>query len=320
MDATNRPELYKETFPYTSLPRMHMTDETVPINIPENMWMTDTTFRDGQQAREPYTVDQVVSLYDYMHRLSGPDGVIRFTEFFLYNARDREALIRCQELGYEFPKITSWIRAKKEDLELVKKVDVEETGILSSLSDYHIFYKFGWDREKTIANHLSVAEECLKQEIIPRCHIEDCTRADIQNVVVPFIQRLMKLSEEYGMPTKVRVCDTLGLGVPYPEAALPRSVPKIMNARTHTAEQDTLMGSMGARLVQGNNATQLYQITICDSRITSTPTPAATRLISLAQWSSIQMVIRILSSPLPCRFCRATRSASSPISATWCYR
>ena len=236
MDASTRPELYKETFPYTSLPRMHMTDETVPISIPENMWMTDTTFRDGQQAREPYTVDQVVTLYDYMHRLSGPDGVIRFTEFFLYNARDREALIRCQELGYEFPKITSWIRAKKEDLELVKKVDVEETGILSSLSDYHIFYKFGWDREKTIANHLSIAEECLKQEIIPRCHIEDCTRADIPNVVVPFIQRLMKLSEEYGMPTKVRVCDTLGLGVPYPEAALPRSIPKIMNAITSKGE------------------------------------------------------------------------------------
>ena len=232
MDTTPSPELYKKTFPYTSLPRMHMTDETVPMNIPENMWITDTTFRDGQQAREPYTVDQIVTLYDYMHKLSGPDGVIRFTEFFLYNARDREALIRCQELGYEFPKITSWIRANKEDLELVKKISVEETGILSSLSDYHIFYKFGWDREKTITNHLSIAEECLKQEIIPRCHIEDCTRADIPNVVVPFIQRLMKLSAEYGMPTKVRVCDTLGLGVPFPQAALPRSIPKIMNAIT----------------------------------------------------------------------------------------
>jgi isopropylmalate/homocitrate/citramalate synthase len=232
LDRKPSPELYKETFPYTSLPRMILTDETVPMSLPEKIWLTDTTFRDGQQAREPYTVDQIVTLYDYMHRLSGPDGIIRFTEFFLYNARDREALIRCQELGYEFPKITSWIRAKKEDLELVKKVDVEETGILSSLSDYHIFYKFGWDREKTIANHLSIAEECLKQEIIPRCHIEDCTRDDINNVVVPFIQRLMRLSEEYGMPTKVRVCDTLGLGVPYPEAALPRSIPKIMNAIT----------------------------------------------------------------------------------------
>ncbi len=78
------PELFKETFPYTELPRIHFTDETVPMNIPENLWITDTTFRDGQQAREPYTVKQIVQLYKYLNRLSGPDGVIRFTEFFLY--------------------------------------------------------------------------------------------------------------------------------------------------------------------------------------------------------------------------------------------
>lgn len=229
------PELYKEIFPYATLPRLNFTDETIQMNIPKNIWITDTTFRDGQQAREPYTVEQIVKLYDYMSKLSGPDGVIRFTEFFLYTQRDRKALRMCQELGHEFPKITSWIRANKKDLELVNEVNIDETGILSSLSDYHIFYKFGWDREKTIQNHLSIAEECLKKEIIPRCHIEDCTRANIKDVVVPFVQRLLKLSEEYGMPTKVRVCDTLGLGVPYPHAEAPRSIPKVINAITKVA-------------------------------------------------------------------------------------
>ena len=231
-NGSDQPELYEKTFPYSSLPRIEFEEKSVPMNIPEEIWITDTTFRDGQQAREPYTTEQMVHLFKLLSKLSGREGVIRFTEFFLYSKRDRKTVECCLDLGYEYPKVTSWIRAKKEDLELVKRVNVEETGILASLSDYHIFYKFNWDREKTIKNHLSIAEECLKQEIIPRCHIEDSTRADLHGVVVPFVRRLMKLSEEYGMPTKVRVCDTLGVGVPYANAVPPRSIPKIMHAIT----------------------------------------------------------------------------------------
>ena len=48
-----------------------------------NILISDTTFRDGQQARPPYTVDQMVHIYDLMSRLSGPNGVVRQTEFFL---------------------------------------------------------------------------------------------------------------------------------------------------------------------------------------------------------------------------------------------
>ncbi|MGQ9552172.1 MAG: 2-isopropylmalate synthase [Candidatus Bathycorpusculaceae bacterium] len=226
----DKPNLFREFFPYTTLPKIRFNEHTVQMNLPREIWVTDTTFRDGQQAREPYSVEQIVLLYDLMHRFGGKKGYIRTTEFYLYTKRDREAIRKCLQKGYEYPKITSWIRAKEEDLELVKTVNVEETGILSSLSDYHIFYKFGWSRRKTIQNHLNIAEACLKREIIPRCHIEDATRADLYGVVIPFIQRLIKLSEEYGLPTKVRVCDTLGVGLPFPNAMPPRSIPRLMHA------------------------------------------------------------------------------------------
>jgi len=228
----DKPNLFREFFPYTSLPKVVFDKEAVPMNLPDDIYITDTTFRDGQQAREPYTTEQMVDLYDLMHELSKGNGVIRATEFFLYTQRDRKAAEICLNKGYDYPKVTSWIRAKKSDFELVKNVKVEETGILSSLSDYHIFYKFRWDRKKTIDNHLEIAESCLKKEIVPRCHIEDTTRADLYGVVIPFIQRLMCLSEEYGMPTKVRVCDTLGIGVPFPNAKPPRSIPKLIHAIT----------------------------------------------------------------------------------------
>ena len=45
----------------------------------------------------------------------------------------------------------------------------------------------------------------------------------------------MKLAEEAGVPIKIRLCDTMGYGVPYPGAALPRSVPKLVRAMIHDA-------------------------------------------------------------------------------------
>jgi citrate (Re)-synthase len=90
------------------------------MNIPEKIYITDTTFRDGQQSRSPYTVDQIAKIYDFLHRLDNGSGIIRQTEFFVYSKKDKEAVIKCAEMGHEYPKITSWIRAKKEDFEIVR--------------------------------------------------------------------------------------------------------------------------------------------------------------------------------------------------------
>ena len=45
----------------------------------------------------------------------------------------------------------------------------------------------------------------------------------------------MLLSKESGLPIKIRACDTLGLGVPYPGVALPRSVSGIIYGLQHYA-------------------------------------------------------------------------------------
>ena len=47
--------------------------------------------------------------------------------------------------------------------------------------------------------------------------------------VLPFAGELMKLAEEYKSMVKIRLCDTLGFGVSYPQAVLPRSVPKLIH-------------------------------------------------------------------------------------------
>ena len=192
--------------------------------------ITDTTFRDGQQARPPFTVKQIEDLYDFLHRLGGPHGVIRQSEFFLYTDKDREAVERCLEKGYKYPEITGWVRASKEDLKLVKEMGLRETGILTSASDYHIFLKLKKTRSAVFKDYIKIVENALEHEIIPRCHFEDITRADIYGFCVPFAQALMSISEDAKVPIKIRLCDTLGLGITYPGAALPRSIGKIIRA------------------------------------------------------------------------------------------
>ena len=224
------PELFKELFPYTEPPKVYFDGKYIPPQPAENFYITDTTFRDGQQARTPYTPEQIEQIYKFLHRLSGPKGIIRKTEFFLYTARDREALERCLSLGYQYPEITGWIRARKEDLKLVKEMGLKETGMLTSCSDYHIYLKLGKTRKQAMEDYLAVVKEALSYGIRPRCHFEDVTRADIYGFVIPFAIELMKLREESGIDIKIRLCDTLGVAVPYPEAVLPISVPKLVRA------------------------------------------------------------------------------------------
>lgn len=151
-------------------------------------------------------------MFDLLHRLSGPRGVIRQTEFFLYSEKDREAVRVCQEKGYPFPEITAWIRAVEKDFELVKKMGIRETGILTSCSDYPIHLKLGMNRKQAMEQYLSVVKAALDAGIRPRCHFEDITRADLYGFVIPFAQALVRLSEESGIPIKVRLCDTMGYG------------------------------------------------------------------------------------------------------------
>ncbi|MBE5963821.1 MAG: 2-isopropylmalate synthase [Lachnospira sp.] len=222
------PNVFRNLFPYDEVPKIAFNNRIVPHNMPEEIWITDTTFRDGQQSRAPYLPEQIVTMYDYFHKLGGPKGIIRASEFFLYSKKDRDAVYKCMERGYEFPQITSWIRASKKDFELVKDLGLKETGILVSCSDYHIFYKLKMTRKECMEHYLNVVRECLETGVSPRCHLEDITRSDIYGFVIPFCLELMKLQEEYKIPVKIRACDTMGYGVNFPGAVIPRSVQGII--------------------------------------------------------------------------------------------
>ncbi len=230
------PNLHRDLYPYSEVPRVSFNHRRSPLGMPEDIWITDTSFRDGQQSVEPYTVKQIVDLYKMMSRLGGPYGIIRQTEFFVYSQKDREALAKCQDLGLTFPEITTWIRASKEDFKLVKDLGIRETGILVSCSDYHIFKKMKMTRRQCMDYYLATVAEAFEAGVMPRCHLEDITRADFYGFVVPFVNELMKMSKEAKIPVRIRACDTMGYGVPYSEVAIPRSVPGIIYGLQHYAD------------------------------------------------------------------------------------
>ena len=235
LQDVSEPNLYREIFAYDEIPKCAFNHRRVPMYPADDIWITDTTFRDGQQSRAPYTVEQIVILYDLLHKLGGPNGKIRQCEFFLYSDRDKEAVYKCMERGYQYPEVTGWIRANKNDFILARDMGVKECGILVSCSDYHIFKKLNKTRKQALEHYLSIIKDALEVGIKPRCHFEDITIADFYGFVVPFALELRALMEESGIPIKIRACDTLGYGVCYPGAALPRSVPGIIYGLRHHA-------------------------------------------------------------------------------------
>jgi len=236
-----QPNLYRELYPYDEVPKTPFNHRRVPLNMPEEIWITDTTFRDGQQSRAPYSAQQIVDIYKMLARLGGENGVIRQSEFFVYTKKDREALEKCMALGYKFPEITTWIRAKKEDFELVRDIGIKETGVLMSCSDYHIFKKLNLTRKQAFDKYLAVVKDAFDAGISPRCHLEDLTRADFYGFVVPFVNELTELSKQAGIPVKIRMCDTMGYGVPFTGAAVPRSVPGIVYGLHHYSDVNSQM-------------------------------------------------------------------------------
>ncbi len=233
------PNLYRDIYDYESIPKVAFNQRRVPMNMPEEIWITDTSFRDGQQSVDPYTVDQIVSLYKLMSKLGGPYGIIRQTEFFIYSQKDREAVEKCRALDLPFPEITTWIRASKDDFKLVKDLGIRETGILVSCSDYHIFKKMKLTRRQAMDKYLETVAMAFEAGVMPRCHLEDITRADFYGFVVPFVNALMAMSRDAGIPVRIRACDTMGYGVPYPGAALPRSVPGIVYGLQHYSDVES---------------------------------------------------------------------------------
>ncbi len=203
--------------------------------------ITDTTLRDG--AQDPrfalFPNEAKLEYCDLLHQLDNGTGVIEAVEVFIYQKRDIWVLEKLLERGYDHPRITTWTRATPKDIKLLAEVSggaIKETGMLASSSDHHIFDKMGIpSKEEAVQRYMAPILTACELGIRPRVHLEDVTKADIEGWVIPFMLRVLKATDG---TARFRLCDTLGIGVPDPYAALPMGVPRLVStiARATGAE------------------------------------------------------------------------------------
>lgn len=203
---------------------MRSYEEVPKIKLPSGVEpkISDSTIRDGSQM--PGLImskKQKLTIFEYLHKIG-----IEKLECFLYNERDRDVAREMLDRGYECPEVTGWSRASPQDIDLILSMDgIEETGILMSVSDVHIFDKIGFkSKEEAREKYLNALQYAVDHGLRTRCHLEDNTRADIKNFVLPLVKDILEIDKN----TIIRVCDTVGMGIPFPESDLPFSIPKII--------------------------------------------------------------------------------------------
>jgi isopropylmalate/homocitrate/citramalate synthase len=223
-------QLFVSAFPREGFPVYEWTAR--PPALPPTVWTTETTHRDGQQGGLPLTLETGIRLYELMCAFTGTTGAIRQAEFFVYRAVDRrilEAALERHRAGAPVEP-TTWIRASAKDAALVREIGVRETGMLASASDYHTFHKFTPGGRRSAARaYLDAVRAVLDAGLRPRLHLEDATRAP-EEFVLPFVEAVRELAAGHGeiAPPKFRICDTMGLGLPYEHVAWPRSIPRLV--------------------------------------------------------------------------------------------
>ncbi len=226
------PDYFPDQFPEGRFPSYGWIQR--PASFPDAVWTTETTHRDGQQGGLPLTTEQSVQIYDLLCRFTGKSGAIRQAEFFVYRKQDLDGFRAAQERHAAGAPIepTTWIRAAVKDVKLIQSLGVRESGLLASISDFHVFHKFHpGGRMQAAKIYLDAVQLAFDAGIRPRLHLEDASRASI-DFIRYFVRAVLEKAALYpdSLRPKFRICDTLGVALPDDDAPLPRGVPKLFQA------------------------------------------------------------------------------------------
>ncbi len=86
------PNLQRDVYSYGTIPKVAFNHRRVPMSMPEEIWITDTSLRDGQQSVEPYSVDQIVTaphncVCESQKKKMGNKRIPPFSELFKWNKK-----------------------------------------------------------------------------------------------------------------------------------------------------------------------------------------------------------------------------------------
>jgi isopropylmalate/homocitrate/citramalate synthase len=181
----------------------------------------DTTLRDGIQmpglAVGPKDAAKIAEMLCEV----GSERI----EMFHYQEPDKKAakLIHSMKLDC---RVAAWCRAVKEDIDSAIDLGFQEVGISHPVSNIHFEAKWpDKTSEQLLANVVDVVEYAAKDHgLRVFVHGEDSTRAD-WNFEKKWVNAIADAGAEC-----YRVCDTVGIGLPEPDAPVPIGIPAKIKA------------------------------------------------------------------------------------------
>ena len=175
------------------------------MKIPQNIWVIDTTLRDGEQAPGVcFSPEQRIMIAEMLDRAGvneleagipamGPDAV--------------KGLMAVNSLNLS-SRITGWCRAKKGDIEAAERCGLKSIHISFPLSDRHLNV-FNKERSWVFDTLDDLIPFAGKRFPYVSVGVQDATRCD-KEILLRFIERASGLGVY-----RVRIADTVGITSPF---------------------------------------------------------------------------------------------------------
>lgn len=234
---TTQPNLLRHIFPSYRVPRVSFAEGSLPVQVPQEAWCVETTLGQGVLALQQPPLELAGRFLDLVGGLNGQSALLRKVEIrvegpvgrdILQLAIDRQAR---QESRLE---PVAQLPTYPEAVAAVKGLGLAEAGLAIGVSDYQTHLGQPGSRTEALALLLGTMDACLAERIHPRLDLVDATRCDLDGFLLPLVETCLNhLARHGGSRLRIRLCDTLGVGLPWPEAPVPRSVPRMVHTIRH---------------------------------------------------------------------------------------
>jgi isopropylmalate/homocitrate/citramalate synthase len=225
-DDPYEPNLLRHIFPTYRVPRASYAEEGIPLSVPKAVSCVDSTFGLGALALRGPSMDDATTFLDLLDRLNSHSGLVQRMELAVDLSGGHELLARvaahhrAQNLQVEpvalLPHPSREVIARLEG--------VKEAGLMIGASDYQRL-----SLTRAAETLIDLIEACVERRIQPRLDLTDATRCDAEDFLLPLVEACQEhMARRRLGALRLRLYDTLGLGLPWSEAPIPRSVPRLM--------------------------------------------------------------------------------------------
>lgn len=236
------PNLLRHIFPSYRVPRINFAEGGLPHRVPGEAWCVDSTLASGLPILGPLSADQIVQIYELIDAVDGKSGLIRQAELLVGGMPERDAinlLLRRHDNGEIHVEPVGVIVPHPENVAAIMGLGLREVGIKFGVSDYLLLSDGQTSRREPVQQLLDTIDACLEEEANIRLDLVDVTRADLDGFVLPLIEDCFEhVGAKGAAPPRIRLCDSLGLGVPWTESPVPRSVPRMIHTICHALKLD----------------------------------------------------------------------------------